>query len=45
MVELGEHDDGAANDAANDVANLSVIPAAYRPAASASSGMWQAQLA
>jgi hypothetical protein len=41
MVELGKHDDGAAND----VANPSVIPAVYRPAASASSGTRQAQLA
>ena len=42
MVELGEHNDDALNDEANAPP---VVPAAFRPATSANSGMQQAQLA
>ena len=46
MVELedGQIDDALSDDE-NDVANPVVVPAAPRPAASASSAVWQAQLA
>jgi len=42
MVKLGEHNDDALNDEANAPP---VVPAAFRPATSANSGMQQAQLA